>query len=210
VIAAAFAVVVGACGFAQWKVLAQEAGKPGDVALALQPGHGWTLAAPEPGSWTPRFTAPSGALRASYVRGAERVGVYVAYYRHQSATRKLVSTENTLVPSDDGDWSRTLGREDAFALGTVPIAARAVRIVSTRDRGDIDAWQFYWINGRLTASDVLAKAYTAWSQLVAGRDDSAMVIVHADGPDGRRAVQQFLTDEGAAILAMLDEASRQP
>ena len=184
----------------------------GTVALALAPANGWSADAPVVTTWSPRFQAPSGSLQATFARGNERVGVYVAYYRHQTATRKLVTSENAIVAIDDPDWSRTLRPDDAFALGTTPVNARAVRIVSTRDRDDIHAWQFYWIDGRLTPSDVVAKAYTAWSELVAGRDDSAVVIVHAHGSAGeaRQAVQRFLADAGPALLATLDAARREP
>jgi EpsI family protein len=40
-------------------------------------------------------------------------------------------------------------------------------------------WQWYWINGHWTASDVLAKVYTALSRLTGKGDDSAVIIIYA-------------------------------
>jgi EpsI family protein len=67
-------------------------------------------------------------------------------------------------------------------------------------------WYWYWIDGRLTASDALAKGYTALSRLMGRGDDSAVVIVYTrtDQPEKAEAtLGSFLRDAGSAIEAML-------
>ena len=50
-------------------------------------------------------------------------------------------------------------------------------------------WHWYWINGHMTSSDHVAKAYTAWSRLLGKGDDSAAVVLYAtdDQPGGAPA-----------------------
>ena len=59
-------------------------------------------------------------------------------------------------------------------------------------------WQWYWINGRWTSSDVLAKAYTAFSRLTGRGDDSAVIILYA---------RQTQPGEAEAILAAFADAA---
>jgi EpsI family protein len=39
-------------------------------------------------------------------------------------------------------------------------------------------WQWYWVNGRWTASEVMAKAYLALSRLTGNGDDSALIVLY--------------------------------
>ena len=70
-------------------------------------------------------------------------------------------------------------------------------------------WQWYWINGRLTSSDYLAKAYTALYRLVGQGDDSAVVIVYVskDASDNPHAMlQDFVEAASPAIGQVLQKA----
>jgi len=88
-----------------------------------------------------------------------------------------VSSNNTLVASNDMAWSRV-------ASGVKPIGAdgRAVTAATAELKGPsgerLVAWYWYWIDGRLTASDTLAKAYTALSTLEGRGDDGAIIVVY--------------------------------
>ncbi len=209
-VALALAVIVGISGAAQQRVIASTAGRSAlPVVLAFQPAAGWQSTPPMPTSWSPQFVAPSGTLAQSFAKDGRTVGLYVAYYRGQSATRKLVSSANSIVSTSDPRWSR-VSEPDALArVAGQSVALRSERIVSTQTSDEITARQLYWIDGRLTASDVVAKIYTAWSELRSGRDDSAVVIVyaHGNGTAAAQAIDHFLADNGAAILAMLRAAA---
>ena len=68
------------------------------------------------------------------------------------------------------------------------------------------AWKWYWINGRLTASDHRAKVYTALSRLTGAGDDSAAVVVYAldgEAQSAEVALQGFLADAGGDIADVL-------
>ena len=85
------------------------------------------------------------------------VGLYVAYYRGQSVRRKLVSSENMLVRARTPSGTRfAIGKRDVVIDG----APREVRSHTWSRAGgrELLAWQWYWVGGALTSSDVVAKA----------------------------------------------------
>ena len=159
-------------------------------------------------TWKPRFQNPSAELQQTFARGDAAVGLYVGYYRNQSSGQKLVSSDNVLVTSTDPGWA--LVRSDARP---VVIGGRSFDADTAELRepaGDrLVAWHWYWIDGRLTASDPWAKAYLAFSRLMGRGDDSAIVVVYArKGRPGEAeaALDTFIGDAGPGIAAALAKA----
>jgi len=156
-------------------------------------------------SWGPIFHKPPAELHETLTNADAKVGLYVAFYRDQTFDLKLVSSDNVLVSSTDRVWLRV--REQ---LRPVDIAGQRVNVREAElksSRGErLVVWYWYWIDGRLTASDALAKGYTALSRLMGRGDDSAVVIVYTrtDQPEKAEAtLGSFLRDAGSAIEAML-------
>jgi EpsI family protein len=158
--------------------------------------------------WRPRFSDPSGEFQKIYRKGEQTVGVYIAYYRNQNAQRKLVSSENVLVTSDDHSWARISGgTRDADFHGD-PVTVRTTELRGANGRV-MTVWQWYWINGRLTSSDVRAKGYTALSRLAGQGDDSAVIIVYAGDqqPGGApAALESFVRASAPASETALHDA----
>jgi len=158
--------------------------------------------------WTPHFEAPSAVRHESLRRGDDTVGLYVAYYRGQTTDRKLVSSNNVLVQSNDKVWARiSSGRRDVVIDG-VPRAVATERI-DGHDRQSIVAWKWYWAGGRLTSSDVLAKALIAWGVLSGQGDDSAVIVVYAPGNAGQRpdpTLEAFTREAWPSIAGALEQA----
>jgi EpsI family protein len=104
-------------------------------------------------------------------------GLFIGYYRNQDQQHKLVSSTNVLVTSDDPLWASVGSgkREIIVQPADDSRFARPLRAGDAR----VLVWQWYWVNGRWTASDALAKAYTAWSRLTGKGDDSAVIILYA-------------------------------
>ena len=75
------------------------------------------------------------------------------------------------------------------------------------------AWQWYWIDGRLTTSDYVAKVYLAVAKLLGRGDDSAVVVLFTPKLDRSDATSQtlaeFARDMGASIQDQLEKAERQ-
>ncbi|WP_153110301.1 exosortase A [Propionivibrio limicola] len=174
---------------------------PADVEriALLENVPGWTETPESVANWTPRFENYSASRQTAFKAGEQTVGMFLAYYRNQDERRKLVSSTNVLVLSDDYRWLRVAsgGRTMAGASGPLPVRTAVLR---AQDGTRLVVWQWYWINGRVTTSDLKAKAYTALSRLAGQGDDSAVVIVYArQEPDGEAALAAFVNDAGQVI-----------
>lgn len=167
----------------------------------------------EPGGltdWRPRFANPSGELHRTFRNADRTVGLYVGYYRNQDYQQKLVSSENVLVGTQDAAWTRIADQRHAITLNQQPVSIRVGELRGANGAALV-VWQWYWINGRLTASDVLAKAYTAISRLRGKGDDSAVIIVYArkDVPGGSGAALDAFTRDHAAGIEMALRQTRE-
>jgi exosortase A len=158
-----------------------------------------------PAPWQPAFGQANAASTQMFTRGAETVGVHVAYYRNQDHRRKLVSSANTLVRSDDGQWARVAAGTRQLQLNGETASVRTAELRATGGERLI-VWHWYSINGRITASDYLAKLYTALDRLRGRGDDSAGIFVFAykDAVDVDAALESFLS----VAVQPIDEALR--
>jgi exosortase A len=151
------------------------------LADPLRFGSRWTATDAGP-QWTPAFQKPAAQLQHRYVADGQPVGLYVGYYRGQGIDSKLVSSSNELVRSSDKEWIQvgTGSREVALPDRLLTLrTARLRRPPSATDVTSLAVWQVYWVNGTLTSSHALAKAYGAFYRLVGKGDDGAAVIVYA-------------------------------
>lgn len=181
-------------------------------------GGGWALDASAGAPLQPSFQNPSATLLRVFARpDGARVSLYVGYYRNQSQARKLVSSDNTLVPSSDTDWQviRTAGHDAVIGADTVGVQVTDLR-ASGRGRalaGPWTAWRLYWINGALTGNDYRAKLIGAFQRLTGRPDESAVVIASAaDGPDHRAdaTIADFMKQAWPAVDALLHATARRP
>ncbi|MFB0935686.1 MAG: exosortase A [Propionivibrio sp.] len=191
---------------AEWQI--ERHAKPEVTAIrAIEPGRGWQSLPGDLADWTPRFEKPSAYMNNAYAKNDRKVGLYVAFYRNQGAERKLVTSTNVLVRSNDPFWKRTAGGSRSLGVDGNTINVRTVEL-SGADASKLVVWQWYWINGRLTASDALAKAYTALNRLVGLGDDSAVIILytHKQEREATEAVlQDFVASHASAIERTLQQ-----
>jgi exosortase A len=175
---------------------------------------GWEVSDGALADWQPAFANPSGTLNAVLIKGERRVGVFVAYYRQQGYDRKLISSQNELVKSNDKSWAQvTRGSQDVVLAGQ-PVTVRSGTLRSTLaslgaepDRYQVRHW--YWIGGRIVTSDHLGKLWLALDRLTGRGEDSAAVFVFAQEPDATTTLSEYLAEAGAGIRAMLEGPSRQ-
>jgi exosortase A len=162
-------------------------------------------------SYRPQFMQPTASARRGYQGAQGRVGVYIVYYRDQGGERELVSSINHFA-RDGAEllWNQvSLGRARVDA-GGVPVpwvtAQLHHRITNARSDGALTAWRAYWVNGRWLAGDAEAKLNNAWSRLTGHGDDSAAVVLWADGAtESERAarLEAFVRDNAAALNDLL-------
>jgi len=206
---AAFAVVATAL---VWP-LADAATQPAQLAPVALGGvevPGWQSLAAH-GGFTPQFKGASATVEQAFGQKDAVVGLYVAYYRGQDSHRKVVSSENVLVHSEDSTWLKV---GDASREALIGDSAHKVRVARLKTRGEraIVAWRWYWIDGALTSSDALAKARLAWSRLRGRGDDAAAIVIYADDArahSAERTLQAFARDAWPPLSAALVAARAQ-
>lgn len=169
----------------------------------LEPIAGWSPTEQIFADWTPRFENPSSTLQATFGLDGRKVGLYVAYYRNQDYSRKMVSSSNVMVTSSNPLWARVASGSRQIVLGTKSVTVRSAELRST-DSLRMMVWQWYWINGHLTSSDFVAKAYTALSRLTAQGDDSAVIFVYAPKEQGEVVLEEFVKAAEPAITSVLN------
>lgn len=195
----------------------------GPVALqAPQPQAPWRSAQPDL-TWQPAFKLASATRAMGYenTRG-QRVTLHLSYYREQDYQRKLVSSENVLVVSDDEKWARVSTGVARTRLGT---QALTVASASLREVGDglaasgnqrIAVWRFYWVNDRLLAGDAMAKIQGALGRLRGWGDDGAIVVLHTplearttpqeSERQAHEVLDSWMQANGEALLGALRQA----
>lgn len=185
--------------------------------LALQ--KPWTLVDAQADHWEPSFAHASTAQHLVFADSAPTpVGLHLSYYRQQDYTRKLVSSTNTLVRSEDDRWVRVgaEGVQTELAGRSLRVWAESLRdkragLVTSGQR--LRAWRFYWVDDSFTASDFQAKLLGARSLLRARGDDGAIVVLYTpfdpslsevQGRDrADQVLRNFLQLHGQALGTML-------
>ncbi len=175
---------------------------------------GWELAEGTLADWQPAFANSSGTLNAVLAKDGRRVGVFIAYYRQQGYERKLISSQNELVKSNDKVWAQVgRGSHDATLAGQ-PVSLRTgtlrnnlSSIGAEPDRYRV--WHWYWIGGRIVTSDHLGKLWLALSRLSGHGDESAAVFLYAQEPAGDAVLADFLASAGGGIANLLEQTATQ-
>jgi exosortase A len=178
------------------------------VSLSLPATAGsWQIDAPAI-DWQPRFANPSAEQHSVYRNPDGWVGLYIAYYRNQNYERKLVTSTNVLVTSGDPLWQIVANRQANASFGSSQVAIREAELLKKQGIADERylIWQAYWINGRLTTSDIEAKWLTALAMLTGHGDDSAVIIIYSPKDSAAKDLPAFVNEAGGEILRSLSEA----
>jgi len=158
--------------------------------------------------WQPQFADPSAELHSAYRNQDGWVGLYIAYYQDQNYERKLVTSTNVLVTSNDPLWQIVGNHQTNASFGRSDVSLREAELLRKQDIADerYIVWQGYWIHGHLTSSDIEAKWLTAWAMLTGHGDDSAAIILYAPKESAARDLPAFVNEAGGEILRSLSEA----
>jgi exosortase A len=168
---------------------------------------------PEFADWKPAFENPSAEVIRNFEYKGQVVGVYLAYYRNQDYGSKLVSSNNVMVKSDDKTWALARSGHRQITLNGQPTAVRTSELRRLASDSNwvgetrLNVMSFYWVNGRLTTSDSVAKIASALSLLGVQGDDSALVVVFARKAEGQgeEALEEFIRMNGSSILDALQK-----
>jgi exosortase A len=175
-------------------------------ALAVPDAGEWRIEPARITDWTPHFAAPS-VVQQTYAKGADRVALYIAYYRDQRRGAELVSSMNTLAASEDA-WRVT----EEFLRPVVVAGEDLVPIEShlRRQPTRLVAWRWYWVDGTRTTSPYRAKLLQLRSQLRGRGDDAAVVVIYTgvdqQSSEGAAVLHDFAAAALPQITQVLDDA----
>lgn len=171
------------------------------AAIATAPD--WQAGAGD--DFQPAYAQASASLRQAAALGEATVGLDILYYRNQDFEHKLITSTNVLVTSQDRAWLPVRQERRTVTVAGQVFDARVTELASqSPGRPGLTVWQWYWIAGRPTADDRLAKLYTALARLAGQGDDSAAIFLHTERQAGADTLlERYLADHGDALLATL-------
>lgn len=162
-------------------------------------------------NFRPAFFDGAAELSQLYQNNDGQVGMSLIYYRNQSPQSKLISSENKIVKDKDPYWRRldTAIRHETISGHDFELRESHVQGAT----GTMIVWNFYWIDGRFTANDYLAKLIQAKQSLLMRGDDGAAIAVFATYGDHQDEARARMREFLAANLAGIEQvmiANRKP
>ena len=171
------------------------------------------LPADTPPLLTPVFVGAAAQASRSYASAdGGQVTVHVAYYRQQGYGRKLASSSNVLVLSDDRQWNQVASGQTPLQTSGESLVLRSAELLgggpqrsSNALQRRLDVRQIYWVNGSVTASGPWATALGIAARLAGRGDDAAMITFYTDGTAAQTAprLNGFITAQLSAIRSQL-------
>ena len=183
---------------------------PATVALTPVVGaNGWT---PIPGArsrWQPDLTGARAHVAQTFASDGAEVGLYLAFYRSQTAATKAITTTNLLVTPANGMWREVDVETHPADVGGTELGVRTSLVAGPRER--MMVWRWFWVDGRFTGSEYTAKFWQMWSQLRGRGDAVGWVVIHTpDGVDVARStatLRRFAAAMGEPIATTFASAN---
>jgi exosortase A len=163
----------------------------------------WQVA-PSFTDFTPQYSTPDATSNGTYESSDGKVNLQILYYRNQTRSKSLISSTNRLGTGHGAVHETASNMRMAMVNGhALPIREGML----TTPAGKLLVWQWHWIDGEPTISNVVGKLHQARAKLAGRPDDGAAVFISApydEHPEKARAVlQAFVQANAPAIDAAL-------
>lgn len=153
---------------------------PDQIVTALQevePGAGWTSYSGLMDEWRPRYVGADVETFAHYDSGETVVSLYRARYNTQSSDVEMITYGNTAIfPTKLWDRAQSSRK-------TVNWGGREVEVITHQINGPNrlirDVWQVYWVNDKVVASELQAKAEYALARMTGGELAAGTIVISA-------------------------------
>lgn len=164
----------------------------------------WRTLAARISDWKPRYTGFASERLQTFRRDGRDVGLYLAYYRGQEEGRDLISSANALVAAEERDWRlSSQGRDRVDWQGEAQTVDEALL---SGPGLRLRVFTLYWVAGRMTASQPMAKVLTAWSVLTGRGDDSALIVLYTPQVGSAEEARRVLRSFAAAMSPAIEQA----
>ncbi len=208
--AASIAIAAPWPALGEWLERIADAHRPG--AVAIDGIAGWQGDAPTFTNFVPHYRGARATENETFASGDRKVALFVGYYSGQLSNGLMVTYDNDVVIVGDKVWGAVTRRQL-----TVPSAGELSVVESEvkTDAGErLLTWRWYWVNGRLTTSNYLAKIYNALDKLTGRGDDSAVIVVTTplsgpSAPPAAATLEAFVAAARPRIAERLDAIREQ-
>jgi len=124
--------------------------------------------------WKPQYL---GASQVFHLRHEEQdsdpIDIYAAYYKYQTQDAEMIRFGNGVAEQDI--WARVDNSKVTIKLGGSNISVNEILLQSAGQKRLV--WYWYWVDGRITASNYKAKILDAKAKILGGRLDSAVIAL---------------------------------
>ena len=176
--AAAVAAIVAAGVWLPLEARIDRSDQPSKASISgVAAANGWSDSALAFTDWKPRYRGYAAELQQTLTKDGHEVGLYIAYYRHQSKGSELITSGNQLVTPEDWKWKQVGKGSESIEWSGRP--ERVERADLSGQTTALQAYRLYWVAGHVTSSQYEAKALQAWSKLSGRGDDAALVVIYA-------------------------------
>ncbi len=180
---------------------------PAVTLTAPQPAAGWQMTDSPFNDWLPHWIGMDAKLVQHYMRGADRVLLFVAHYAQQRQDHELINSQNLMVEQEHPRWQNVGQRVFRLEVG-----GEAYRLLEARlrtPRGErILAWQWNHVKGRNDLHPLLIKIELALERVFGGRDDGTAFVIaspYSDQPaEAARVLRAFLAEMGPVLNRITD------
>ncbi len=199
-----------------WWLDRDQRGTPPAPSLQLTSGSAWLATDGPPLPWVPGFANPSVSTVQAFRQGERVAWVWVGHFRQQGDDRKLVSSVNGLVGTEQKLWSQASSGTTRIHAGGTPVALRTgeLRRGVVLDSGAsqrVQAWMVYRVGKRWTTSDAVAKVLQALQRLAGqGDDGSVLLLATPAGPQADADLVALAKESLPLLASRLDELRAAP
>lgn len=150
----------------------------------------WRITSNDVYGWKPSFPAPNAELIESYESQEQAVKLYLAFYAPDRQDAKLVSSTNSLF--DREVWWRTGEEEFAVAVEGQSFYVHETFIHSAHQ--SLVVWNWYWVDGRFTSNEYVAKLLLARARFLRSRQGAAAIVLATEDPPGSKRAAEVLKE----------------
>ncbi|MCC6201474.1 MAG: exosortase A [Gammaproteobacteria bacterium] len=169
---------------------------------------GWTLTEDWNVRWRPEHFGAAQVLDEWFSDGAQRVGVFLAWYPAQRQGAELINARNRLLYEKDRDWRELRGRGGVVPWGAMAFPYRESHIEARADDVGLLVWHGWWVSGRFTTNPYLAKLYEALGALLGqGRRGAWVVLYTPDDEAARTRLTAFANAYAATFERMIRDTA---
>ncbi len=148
---------------------------------------GWQYKPEHLSGWQPVVVNPDAKVSRTYVLANSSVQLDIAYYRVQRQGAEAVSSNNRLVNPYGGKWKLV------SAAAVVESGKEFVESEVKYANKKLLVWHWYRIGRYETADPYMAKVLEAYSLIIEGRSDAAMLSIATVVDDNKQAARQKLS-----------------